>query len=161
MIIVSDISFDPKFFTDYSLNNLNRNIVPFCNNGIRTSLPIIFSSYISNLFPRKLRFPMFISFRWICVFNSSFFKSISHIVSMRSNPQMGRINASRIIARMTNIHSFWNLSLVNRIRKSMSKHQIRSAWRVVKSTITPRAFRSLPNPAIFCFFNPFKKPINS
>jgi hypothetical protein len=80
-----------------------------------------------------------------------FMKHISSIFFERSNEEMRRIYAGRIVAMMTNAHPSRNFSFMKFIRKSM---RLYASW-IHELAISAIKFTASPQPASRSFFNVF------
>lgn len=105
------------------------------------------------------RFPIKLSCR--ASFSSTTSAPLAHIgkiVLFISKPQMGRINAGRIIstwAIMTNVKSIWNWTVIqNPTRPCGGNHFLKSS---IYCPISIFSSASRPIPATICFFNLFPK----
>ncbi len=108
-------------------------------------------SYLFNLFFRQ--FCQWVIFSFHYSFRvSSFFAHILHIIFLRSQEQMVRSYARRIIALMKNPHPLWYKTIMYFPGKTMGCY----SWFIRISgyrTITLRIGSHQPNPASICFFN--------
>ena len=105
-------------------------------------------SYIQNFVCRKYGLVMTLTNRAIAAI---FTKHINHIISVRANKEMGRVYTRRIIARMTNKFSIWDMPLIDSIGYAMCWFHIAAAN--TKLAIAFMVATALPNPtAINCFF---------
>lgn len=86
-----------------------------------------------------------------------FFMHIGQIVLERSSPEMFRVYARRIVARMKNKKAFWNFLFVMKFPgKSMGMNPP-STTGFCKFSIPHTGSRCCPNPAFVRFFNVPKK----
>lgn len=107
-------------------------------------------SYFNNLF---LIQNCVVIFRALGAYNSAFFECVSHIVRMRSDKKMKRINAVSNIAFVANGYSvnsntFWNFTKVNFPTNAMRRL---SGFSLPYFSISTTGFRAFPNPARFSF----------
>lgn len=58
----------------------------------------------------------------LAIWLSALCNFVCNILLMRSQKEMGRIDATWIIALMTDLHSVWNLTIMEFIRKTMGAH---------------------------------------
>lgn len=82
--------------------------------------------------------------RKFCFIMSSLGSGISHIIVLRTNKQMFRVNTSWVIARMANICALWNWCNMGFIRKSMS---MKYSGAVPEASISASIFGCSPFPA--------------
>ncbi len=116
-----------------------RNGKSFCNvvNAFAFKSKI---SYFNNLFFRK-----FGLWEHFSTSGSSLESAVPHIVQVCSSKQMIRIAAGGIIAMMTNIQGFIELSMKPFVGQSMNKCAV--LWTVEKRSVSLGVRGSIPNPA--------------
>lgn len=134
-------------FPTFSFNNLINICTCDSVNFTEDSSPLRFikKSYFSYIFFFKLCF-------WIPFsYTVSFFRHISHIVSVSTKKQMGRSNTKRDVAMMAYAHFFGNFPFMKNPRKTMRTHTISD--RKTKRTISIIKFSSYPQPTSWSFFD--------
>jgi hypothetical protein len=87
----------------------------------------------------------------IAAWAAAFCPFVAHVVSARSQKQVIRVYARRIVALVANVHALWNWSVRNRVRESMRRY---SRALIPKFPVTTIAARSIPKPARVGLFHP-------
>lgn len=99
-------------------------------------------SYFFHIVFRKNSVPIFRPF-----LKTSFSHCIVNVLFIVTKPKMLWINARRVVARMTDIHSIWNFPLVDFVRNSMGSSSTK------KFPVTIFVFAPKVYPACGSFFN--------
>lgn len=144
-----------------------------CNSGLRSSVLFCYLTLAHSPFRQfnnfknlnfvKNALSVFASkCQMVAVVKSFFNRSIRHVCGMGSLPKMFGINTCAIIARMTNLTSFKNVTFAKKEANSMGKH----GFGLVKSfcNISILAFfvgATFPYPAPVGFFNFADEPIRN
>ena len=74
-------------------------------------------------------------------------RAVSVVVASRSRPDMTRVAASSVIARMTHIVTYWRRSIRDGVSKTMGANGTASEFEVSVSTVFPAADGAKPRPA--------------
>jgi len=90
----------------------------------------------------------------------SFFNAIQRIVFSCSKPKMFRVYAVSYIARMENAKFTWNQAITEKPRHPMGRFFFAWPTAIICCSISGWINRTFPIPAIFGFFNIFKKSIS-
>lgn len=154
--IQEELGFNPSFLSDNVRNGTNSYPIRHGKIFVRSRVRDEILTHISHLFPCKFSFRVFLSF-WLKGIQSSFTNTVSHIINLSSHKKMIWFNTRRIIASMTNIHAFRNLSLMKLKGKSMSKNVFSLSSTRSNSSISFGIFGSNPNPACFSLFDFIKE----
>jgi len=132
----------PTHVLDDEFYTRPRNIIYFRQLPCGPNYLIIVSNFINNFFG-KFCISML---RALCLVLTSLSNHIKHILFLSPKKKMLRINATRIITRMTDIDPFWNFSKMHLIRNSM-------CFFISQSSIIASIFSCTPPPTFICFFN--------
>lgn len=129
----------------------------FCDRILRTGL-----AQFSHLINLKLgEFSVVAFVATLGTFAFSFLRSVLHVLNLGSDPEMGRINAGRIITTGTIVkdkQSFWNWPKVNHPRSTacQKRHSVCS-FSFINLTIAMLVFARYPNPTRFGLCHLFPK----
>lgn len=115
-----------------------------CGNAILGAEPTqavlsgdVLASNFLNVFGRQLLFPRRAS---------PLFRSVGHVVSVRTNKQMMRVNTSGDVAAMANKHPGGDRAVVNHVTDAMRRWAI--PWAKMQASISAPACAARPHPAL-------------